>query len=147
MSDEPRIYVVPSSVPWAPVILPPQLDELVIARFLECLTLLNLDYLAKHPDTIAVYESGIEYVRDEIGRERWRSIPYILIDSSADCKSLVAWRVAELRMKGEKAQCGVRAEPMPGGWMLYHVFVKRANGSIEDPSAILGMNWGEANAG
>lgn len=89
-----------------------------------------------------LYESGVVY-QDE--PEDYESI----VDGATtyrvgvgDCAHLAAWRVAELREAGEHA--GITIEWGPSvrepGLRLYHVQVRRKDGSIEDPSVILGMN-------
>jgi hypothetical protein len=58
-----------------------------------------------------------------------------------DCAHLSVYRCAELRNLGEKASCCVRWKPSrrrPGTW-VFHVRVRRSDGTIEDPSRILGM--------
>lgn len=58
-----------------------------------------------------------------------------------DCAHLSVYRCAELRNLGERASCCVRWKPSmrkPGMW-IFHVRVRRQNGTIEDPSRILGM--------
>ena len=59
-----------------------------------------------------------------------------------DCAHLAAWRVAELQVQGEPADITIEFQPsqLRPGCMLYHVQVRRADGSVEDPSVILGMN-------
>ena len=63
----------------------------------------------------------------------------------SNCEDLAAWRVAELQEReGEEgAQIDVQSadsrDGMGRAFKMYHVRVKRADGKIEDPSAILGM--------
>lgn len=58
-----------------------------------------------------------------------------------DCAHLSVYRCAELRLAGEFATCRIsckRSKRRRNRW-LFHVTVRRADGTIEDPSRILGM--------
>lgn len=84
----------------------------------------------------SLYRSGVRYSRP--GRDdRWRTPREVLQRGAGHCPDLAAWRVAELRVTGEdpRATLAVRR----GGASLGHVVVRRGDGSIEDPSAVLGM--------
>lgn len=97
----------------------------------DALTTLNRHYLATHGRTPRLYASGVRYRREAAGGpEEWQSTPYALASGCADCEDLASWRAAEL--PGARALV-VRSS---GG---YHVVVCCADGSIEDPSARLGM--------
>jgi hypothetical protein len=50
-----------------------------------------------------------------------------------DCDDLVIWRICELVARGEKATCKTAYRNN-----ALHVQVRRADGSVEDPSVILG---------
>ena len=67
--------------------------------------------------------SGVEYFDDP-----WT----VLARGNGDCDDLVLWRVAELLAKDEAASVVCK-------WRLprYHVAVRRADGSEEDPSRLL----------
>lgn len=82
-----------------------------------------------------LYGAGVRYQREH-GTEIWQTCEQVFKAGSGDCEDLSAWRVAELRQAGEDdASCYVKR----GGHKLWHVVVARADGSIEDPSRILGM--------
>lgn len=83
-----------------------------------------------------LYASGVRYVREPRGRERWQTAEETADRKQGDCEDLVAYRVAELWSLGERAARPYCYSPRPG---LIHCQVKRADGSIEDPSAKLGM--------
>lgn len=88
-----------------------------------------------------LYASGVRYAT-EVCRapavpgacERFLTPAQCYAEREGDCASLASWRAAELLVRGERA----RAIPQRSraGW---HVVVVRADGSIEDPSRILGM--------
>lgn len=59
-----------------------------------------------------------------------------------DCDDLVAWRVAELQEAGEFAEVSIsfpKSCLRRKSGIMYHAVVRRGDGSIEDPSAKLGM--------
>ena len=108
----------------------------------ESLARLNQVYLRTHPHTPPLYRSGVVYLRDaDLGTqdtpatELWVTIPDCRRLGGADCKVLAAWRIAELREGGDTA---ARCLLSRNGH-LWHVRVRRGDGSIEDPSARLGM--------
>lgn len=89
-----------------------------------------------------LYESGVRYVREVCKApnvpgacERFLTPAQSLVERDCDCDDLAIWRAAELIRQGER---GARAVAMPSsvGW---HVVVRREDGTIEDPSRILGM--------
>ena len=124
-----------------------------IERMLDLLVTLNLDYLREHPGPHIhdagyrppLYHSGASYRHEVPDRpEQWLCVPWIA-DSAwdpnvlADCKGLSAWRVAELRMAGEsRAKCVWSLQEVADR-VVVHIRVQRADGSREDPSALLGM--------
>ena len=102
--------------------------------------LINRFYLRAHPGTPPLYRSGVRYRNEDPtkGYEDFAIIPAILGRGWGDCDDLCPWRVAELQEQGEKAGIRIKWKRTPNG-KLYHVQVRRANGTIEDPSRILGM--------
>lgn len=116
-----------------------------LERLLELLVQINLDYLRTHAAPRLYDESGARYRYEIPDRpEQWLSIPWLAMsawrpDVLADCKGLSAWRVAELRHNGERrARCAWSVSRVSGR-VVVHIRVRRADGSLEDPSAILGM--------
>jgi len=109
---------------------------------LECLVNCNRLYLRLHPETPDLYKSGVVYTRER-GTEDWSGIKIGLRTKRMDCEDLASWRVAELRERtGEWAKPLTKFRNVDGFWH-YHIMVKRENGTIEDPSKILGMNRAE----
>lgn len=97
--------------------------------------------LFKHAEDAGVgipelYESGVTYRREPIGREWWETAQDavgIATKRSGDCEDLAAYRAAELRFfEGEPAR--VRIMRTVRG--SFHAVVERADGSLEDPSRI-----------
>jgi hypothetical protein len=92
-----------------------------------------------------LYESGCKYQREPPGSEVWQTPRASMASKCLDCEDAACWRSAELWRLGE-----TRASPYVKriNPRLRHIVVERADGSIEDPSVILGMhkrsNPGEA---
>lgn len=129
-------------------------SERVLDRWLESLTLQDLDYLREHPDTPRLYDSGVRYYHSGRGDssgvvDEWQDIPEAMNEGATDCKSLSAWLAAEYRFRGTDpgARCckkfALVDDPDVGSLLLYHVQVQRSDGRIEDPSRELGMNVDE----
>lgn len=109
---------------------------------LECLVNVNREYLKLYPATPDLYKANVRYTREK-GTEDWSSIKVGLRTLKMDCEDLGCWRVAELRERHrEFARPFVKFKNVEG-FMHYHIQVERANGTIEDPSRILGMNRDE----
>jgi len=111
---------------------------------LDALTAINLDWLREYPNTPALYQSGVVYQREPPGREDWQDIPTTIERRNGDCEDLATWRAAELQAKGVRARAIAMPRPMvvgPGRELgtLWHIVVVHPNGSIEDPSRLLGM--------
>lgn len=102
---------------------------------LEALTALNAVMLDERglPD---VYASGVRYQREHPGRERWKNVAECIATGTGDCEDLATWRAAWLRVHAAEP---ARAIAVPGGPNTIHIVVQRADGTIEDPSADLGM--------
>jgi hypothetical protein len=120
-------------------ILPEQTKVRVLESLVEALVAANVAFLEAFPRTPLLYESGVRYVEEPRGRDDWQDIPETLSrDKTGDCEDLAAWRIAELRVRGEPARPAIRAG-MLRGVLTYHVRVRRADGTVEDPSRKLGM--------
>ncbi len=116
----------------------------ILHGMLDALILADTLYLQANPQTPGVYESNLVYEPEEIGRDDWRDIPSVLDHKGGDCEDLACYRVAELRHRnGEAAEAYVTWKLVKskryGTFTLYHIRVKRADGTIEDPSKVLGM--------
>lgn len=90
-------------------------------------------------EVTGLYDSGVTYA-DEPGTERIQDALTTMVRGTGDCAHLCAWRVAELREAGEDARIRIKWFPVKwNGQRTYHVQVRRGDGTIEDPSKILGM--------
>lgn len=105
----------------------------VLAELVQALARVNARLIRR--GLPGLYESGARYRRESEGREEWRDAARVARDRVGDCEDLAAYRVGELLARGERA-CAHVYQPRPGLW---HVVVRRADGTIEDPSARLGM--------
>lgn len=113
-------------------------SEAVLRLLLEALTQANSIYLAEHPDTPPLYASGVRYAREPLGQEVWQGIVAARAAGVADCEDLACWLAAEYRQRGIAAR-PVFYSRMRNGLLIYHIVVMLPNGSIEDPSRMLGM--------
>lgn len=87
----------------------------------------------------ALYRSAIRYEPEQHqGKfEDWQS-PIVTFERGlGDCDDLVIYRLAELLAKGENASVQVMSLRSASGVRM-HVRVRRGDGSVEDPSILLG---------
>ncbi len=85
---------------------------------------------------LPLYEAGIKYRLEPNsgdGWEEWADPWSVAKRRWGDCDDLVMYRVAELLLSGEPASINVIWDGT-----RYHVRVRRADGSLEDPSHLLG---------
>lgn len=133
---------------FSPVFVVRTLDEVTLSALLECLTAINLHHIKRHPIVPKLYSSGVRYMAEgkrRSGRpqEYFADIPTVQRLGVGDCEDLACWRAAELRFLGEHAVAiPVKQPARDGRGELWHVVVKRGNGTIEDPSKRLGMKEG-----
>lgn len=123
-------------------------SERFLLHFLEAGCRANLDYLRMFPLTAPLYKSGVTYQMESMRElrpydvpriEDWYDIPTLYAVGHGDCEDLTMARVAELRIKGIKAEPFLKYQNIPGLGVMYHVLVKLKNGKFDDPSKILGM--------
>lgn len=106
---------------------------------MHALSYVNLTYLMTHPNTPALYDSGVVY-KAEIGTELWQDIPRTLELGDGDCEDLAMWRCAELNYIGIRARPYLKWRESGPKASMFHAVVRLPDGRIEDPSAALGMN-------
>lgn len=117
-----------------------------LIKCLETLVNVNLWQLArfaKEGRTVApLYESGVYYKAEPPGEEEWLDIPSLYKQGFGDCEDLACARTAELRFSGIGAVPCIRhrrIETGKGMLTLVHVLTLWPDGSVEDPSKLLGM--------
>ena len=90
-----------------------------------------------------LYLSGVRYQEEPRNweLEHFDTIPVVYGRGWGDCDDLAPIRVAELRFTKEdpRANVAVKWKQIAPGKKLYHVVVRRGDGTIEDPSRALGM--------
>lgn len=105
---------------------------------LEGLVAVNRQYLREF-NVPKLYDSGVRYEEEPQGTtEEFAAIPVVLARGWGDCDDLAPWRVAELREQGENAKIRIQWKQR-STQRLFHIVVRRGDGTIEDPSALLGM--------
>lgn len=125
---------------------PERLDLEDVADLAECLVRWDVRYLARHPETPALYAAGLDYLKepDRGGVEWWWLTPgHILRLGYCDCKALVCWRVAEMRRAGDR---GALAVPvlMDAQKGTIHLVAVAGDGELDDPSQRLLLARGAA---
>lgn len=111
----------------------PLSTERHVAAALAALQAWDAWWLAEH-DVPGLYDLGaaglVRYVQEPRGQERWLTVPQVIMAGGGDCEDLAAWRAAEVP--------GAMAVPFrtDGGM---HVVVQMPDGTVEDPSIVLGM--------
>ena len=117
----------------------PKLFAFFLRKAIEAMVAYNRSLL-RHGEVPTLYASGVRYA-EEPPPERIRDALTVYKEGTGDCAHLSAWRAAELQEKGEKARIRLTWKPSrrKPGKRLYHVQVRRQDGSIEDPSRKLGM--------
>lgn len=123
-------------------------SERALATMLHALARINADYLLTHPEVPSLYASNVRYQAERYPAEEWQAIPALYARGEGDCEDLACARVAELVVRS-----GVQARPtfrfrrlnhhgepdISGRFSLYHILVELRDGTVEDPSALLGM--------
>ena len=118
-----------------------------LTALLGCIQLLDEQFLLSHPKFPRIYESGVHYQREPAhheyksnrieSEERWLTIPECYAQGWGDCDDLAPWLAAERRVRDKDADA--RAVIRKVATHKWHVVVARGDGSIEDPSKVLGM--------
>jgi len=86
------------------------------------------------------YDAGVRYqMEPDNGIEEFADIPTVWSRGWGDCDDLAPWVVAWRRFHGERAGLRITWRKTRSGRKVFHVLVRRADGSLEDPSKILGM--------
>lgn len=114
----------------------------MLSAALEGLTSMSYVVLNGRRNFPPLYTSGVVYKPESVisGKrlEEWLTPDVVLARGRGDCEDLAAWRAAELRKRGIPA----RAVAIRSGKRKFHAVVKWPDGSIEDPSRVLGMGRG-----
>lgn len=107
---------------------------------LEGLTAEN-EWLMRSGPLPPLYASGVRYETEK--QEMFRHAAMVAASGVGDCEDLAAYRAAELRVTGEDPDACVHT--YVSGPRRLHAVVRRGDGSIEDPSLVLGMQPGRSD--
>lgn len=122
-------------------------DRYVYAACMFIAEIAKIELLA-YPEIPSVMRAGIRWSSSECSEDFCPDDPWlgplgVISAGTADCKSLVGWRKAELEIRhGLKTDLVIRRATNAFGDVLYHptlVGWYRGKRLEEDPSAILGM--------
>ncbi len=111
----------------------------VLELLLEALIAADIEYLRVCPSTPSLYDSGVVYEEEPGERDNWQDIPETLGLGNGDCEDLGCWRIAELRFRAEERATPFITWREVGDRTVYHIAVRRSDGTVEDPSRLLGM--------
>lgn len=109
-------------------------DQVHLQIALAGLTAMNRALMKVYGMPPELYESGVVYKPE--APDEWETFDIVRRRGFGDCEDLSAWRAAELQEAGVNAVADVYKTRKPGGW---HAIVRYPDGTIEDPSARLGM--------
>ena len=112
---------------------------LAIKALLDAQVKINQLYLRTH-SVPPLYQAGVRYQEEpDNGLEEFACVEPVYRRGWGDCDDLAPWRCAELRNAGEPAKIRIQWKRQRNGRKLFHIVVRRGDGTIEDPSLILGM--------
>lgn len=111
-----------------------------IRHGLENLIMANRWAYRQDPKLPSVYAAGVVYRREPRGYEQFLDVTSVLERGHCDCEdasaAVVAWRIERT---GELCQPVITWQPKGPNSTLFHITVRRADGSREDPSKLMGM--------
>lgn len=128
-------------------------------HWMEALVAINMDWIRRFPDLPRLEAASVAYSRTP----DWYDIPLVVAKRKADCKSIVAYRIADLRVRGDTGMVilpdpletdGAAMDPRivwatplvswrrderDPNHLKLHVQVRRPDGRVEDPCRPRGM--------
>lgn len=114
-------------------IMAPWRDEADLDLLAEVLTALNRYYISRgYVQPMDLDTTEIRYEREPAGQESWLALPILQALKRGDCEDLAAATAASYDGIGRV----IIRRVSEGG---YHAVVQRPDGTILDPSALLGM--------
>lgn len=112
----------------------PHEQAAIVCAIIETLVEANRIFLRRMRGLVPeIYRSDVRYTVTE----SWQDIPSLLASKAGDCKSLVAWRIAEHREAGRDARVHIVFQHEEARDRMHVQLL--TDGQIEDPSAVLGM--------
>ena len=115
------------------VTMEPQKAASILSMLVEAVVEANVESMRRQKFP-RLFDSGVRYRSEDV----WRDAPSLVNAGCGDCKSLVSYRLAELRAAGLMAMVHVTFRDLHGT-SEFHLQVRLPTGEIEDPSRILGM--------
>ncbi len=122
-------------------------NAITLRALLDALIATDLAYLRFHKAP-KLYNSGVRYGRTD----EWLRIPNVMRNGFADCKSLSAWKCAELTLQGYQARPVFRFQPRArSGIPDFHILIQTDSPEAKTdkgwmcPSRRLGMSNPEAS--
>lgn len=118
-----------------------RLGEETLNDYLATLVRRNVRLLEAYPDIPLLYQAGIRYQHEPPGVEKWQAIDRMLTTKQGDCEDLACALTAELIVRrGDKnAKPILTSRAMGNNARMYHIRTMHGDGTIEDPSKVLGM--------
>lgn len=117
-------------------------SDATLRIMLDALTQADVLYLREHPETPAVYDSGVVYHEEPEGAEDWQDIPTCLRLGWADCEDLACWQAAELIVRhGIDAWADFTKQVLADGRVLYHIIVRLPDG-VQLPDGTVTTSFG-----
>lgn len=87
-----------------------------------------------------LYRVNPRYENEPAGKDSFKTPLLVAHARKGDCAHFSLWRVAELRNAGIAATFDIWIQdPRDGTGRTFHVRVRLPDGSVEDPSIVLGM--------
>ena len=102
---------------------------------LEGLVRLNQQQIRTGGRFVPLYRSGVRYRREAGNGERWQTIRQLYRSKRGDCEDLASALCALKREAGQRC----RVDLVRTGPRLLDAIVRFPDGTIEDPSKVLGM--------
>ncbi len=84
----------------------------------------------------SILSGGVRYQREPRDEEKWLTISQLFRQGHGDCEDLSAARIAEQWMAGDR---NAHADVKVVNPTLIHIRMRRGDGTLEDPSRLLGM--------
>ena len=112
----------------------------VYELLLGALTAIDYWSRAKWPfPSLLSEDSNVRYHPEPFGSEVWASTAAMFLRGVADCEDMACDLAAEYQLRGVPARAVLRLEEKTPTGNMWHVVVQMPDGSIQDPSAQLGM--------
>ena len=120
----------------------PDVDRSTIEIMLRAMVAVNRAWLRRNPAAPHLYDAGARYIREPQGGGYWMDYGEILRRGGADCEDLATALVAWYQETGQEPYASIQVLEYPDqttDMIHWHVVVRRRDGTIEDPSRVLGM--------